>query len=133
MSSASNKPLSDKIEIMASEVVDAAFQVHKTIGPGLLESVYQSCLCYELSSRKIPFQTELALPIHYKNIRLDAGLRLDILVDDSIILELKAVEQLIPLHEAQLLSYLKLADKRLGFLLNFNVPRMKDGMKRIIL
>ena len=127
------QPISDRVEELATEVIDAALQVYRALGPGLLESVYQTCLCHELSLRKIPFQKEVELPVVYKSMRLDAGLRLDLLIDDVIILELKSVEKIIPVHEAQLLTYLKLTGKRLGFLLNFNVPLMKQGTKRIIL
>ncbi len=133
MSKGIYEPLPDRVEKIAAEIVDAAVQIHQSLGPGLLETVYQSCLCYELSSRKIPFKTEVDVPIIYKNVRLDSGFRLDILVDDSIVLELKSVEKIIPIHEAQLLTYLKLTNTRLGFILNFNVPIMKQGTKRMIL
>lgn len=118
---------------MVAIIVDAAFAVHKALGPGLLESVYEVCLCHELKKRGIPFHSQVALPVVYDNVRLDAGLRLDLLVADSVIVELKAVEKHNPLFEAQLLTYMKLTGKRLGLLINFNVPLIKDGIKRIVL
>jgi GxxExxY protein len=114
-------------------VLDAAFEVHRRLGPGLLESVYEVCLCHELAKRRISFQSQVSLPVLYDSIRLDAGLRLDLLVEDQLVVELKAVEKLIPLHEAQLLTYLKLSGKRLGLLLNFNTALLKDGVKRVVL
>ena len=126
------EPLPRHTEDLATEIVDAVFHVHQTLGPGLLGSVYQTCLSYELTTRQIPFQSEIQLPITYKEIQLESGLRMDLVVDDLIILELKAVEKIIPIHEAQLLTYLKLSKKRLGFLINFNTPLIKNGIKRII-
>ncbi len=114
-------------------MVDGAFAVHKELGPGLLESVYEMCLCRELTIRKIPFTAQVPLPITYKGLRLDAGLRLDLLVADSIIVELKSVQRMEPVFEAQLLSYLKLTGLRLGLLINFNVPLIKHGITRIAL
>lgn len=126
-------PIAEDIEQTATLVLDAAFQIHRTIGPGLLESVYEACMCYELSQRGIPFKSQVALPVVYGGVRLETGLRLDFLVADSLIVELKSVEKMNPLYEAQLLSYLKLAGKRLGLLINFNVPLLKDGIKRLVL
>jgi GxxExxY protein len=123
----------DRAELAATQIVDAAVKVHKALGPGLLESVYEICLCHELSIRGLPFQRQLDLPICYEEIRLDSGLRIDVLVDDCVIVELKTVEKLAPIHDAQLLTYLKLTNHRLGFLLNFNVPIMKHGIKRLVL
>ena len=120
-------------ERIAKEVVDAAFAVHKNLGPGLLESVYEVCLCHELAQRGVPFQSQLSLPVVYDGVRLDAGLRLDLLAGDSVVVELKAVEKHNPLFEAQLLTYLKLTGHRLGLLINFNVPLIRDGIKRIVL
>jgi GxxExxY protein len=114
-------------------VVDSAFSVHRELGPGLLESVYEVCLCRELTLRKIPFAAQVSLPITYKGLRLDAGLRLDLLVADSIIVELKSVQRIDPVFEAQLLSYLKLTGLRLGLLINFNVPLIKHGISRVAL
>ena len=126
-------PIPLELERLATVVVDAAFKVHAALGPGLLESVYEICLAHELSKRGLRFQTQVAFPIVYDGVKLDAGLRIDLLVEGQLVIELKAVEVLLPLHEAQLLTYLKLANKRLGLLINFNVPKIKDGIKRIIL
>jgi GxxExxY protein len=122
-----------RTETIAAEIVDAAVKVHKRLGPGLLESVYEICLCHELSLRGIPFRRQLDLPVRYEGMQLESGLRIDILVDDSVVVELKTVEKLLPVHEAQLLTYLKLSNNRVGFLLNFNVPLMKQGIKRLAL
>ncbi|QDT51981.1 GxxExxY protein [Symmachiella dynata] len=120
-------------EKLSSEIFGAAIEVHRQLGPGLLESAYQRCLCHELNLREIPFRKEIELPVQYKGIRLDCAYRIDILVDEKIVLELKAVEQLDKIHEAQLLTYLKLSQKRVGLLMNFNVPLMKHGIKRMAL
>ncbi len=120
-------------EQTATQIVDSAFRVHQALGPGLIESVYEECMCHELNKRGIPFKRQVTLPIVYDGLRLESGLRLDLLVDHAIVVELKAVEQVIPVFEAQLLSYLKLSGLRLGFLINFNVPRIKQGIKRIII
>lgn len=119
-------------ELLAREVVDIAVKIHMKLGPGLLESVYEKCFCYELSRRDIPYQCQKATPIRYEDLVIDEGLRLDILVDNQIIIELKAQENYHPVWEAQILSYLKLTGKRLGFLVNFHVPVMKNGIKRLI-
>src|SRR6266700_5594294 len=121
--------LPPETERIAKEVIDAAFQVHSALGPGLLENVYEACLCHELHRRGIPFIRQLSLPILYQGIRLDAGLRLDLLIADVLIVEIKSVEAHNPLFEAQLLTYLKLTGHRLGLLINFNVPVIKDGIK----
>ncbi len=112
-------------------ILDAAIAIHSALGPGLLESAYEACLCYELNSRGLKFQTQVALPIKYGNATLSTAYRMDFLVEDLVIVELKAIDQLLPLHEAQLLSYLKLSGKKLGLLINFHVLRLKDGFKRI--
>ena len=112
--------------------MDAAFKVHKTLGPGLLESVYETCMCHELAKRGLAFQRQLSLPINYDTIRLEAGLRIDLLVEKQVVVELKASEGMIPLYEAQLLTYLKLTNLRIGLLINFNVPLIKDGIRRIV-
>ena len=125
--------LPQKTERIAKEVVDAAYKVHTTIGPGLIESVYEVCLGYEFKKRRIPVRSQVPVPIVYDGVRLESALRLDLLVAESVIIELKSVEQMNPVFEAQLLSYLKLSGHRLGFLINFNVPLLKDGIKRIIL
>jgi GxxExxY protein len=114
-------------------VLDAAFEVHRKLGPGLLESVYESCVCYELQKRAIPFQRQVCLPIKYDGIQIDGGLRLDVVIASEIIAEIKAVETILPVHEAQLITYLKLTGMRLGFLINFNVPLLKHGIKRVVL
>jgi len=113
-------------------ILDAAITVHSAIGPGLLESAYQACLLYELRSRGLNCQAQVPLPIQYRSVRLDVGYKMDILVEDLVVIELKAVEKLIPVFDAQLLSYLKLSEKKLGILLNFHVLRLKDGFKRIV-
>jgi GxxExxY protein len=127
------EPIAAETERGATQVMDAAFKVHRALGPGLLESVYEICLCHELSKQDIPFARQLSLPVVYDSIRLDAGLRLDLLVADVVIVELKAVETISPLYEAQLLTYLKLSGKRLGLLINFNAPMLKDGFRRLVL
>jgi GxxExxY protein len=125
--------LPDEIEGIAKEIVDSAYKVHSALGPGLIESVYEACVCHELTKRAIPFKSQIAFPIVYEGLRLESGLRLDLLVAESIIVELKATEQMHPVFQAQLLSYLKLTGLRLGFLINFNVPRIKDGIHRLVL
>lgn len=127
------KPLTEREIWLTSQVMEISFKLHKTLGPGLLESVYEKCFCYELEKRRIPFLRQKAVPIIYEDYIVDEGLRIDILVDDLIIIELKAQENYHPVWEAQLLSYMKLANKRLGYILNFHVPLMKDGIKRMIL
>jgi len=127
------KPVSDELDEVARQVVDAVFAVHSTLGPGLLESVYETCLVHELVKRGVKAVRQVVLPIHYDGVRLDTGFRLDFLVEDCLVVELKAVESLLPVHEAQLLTYLKLSGHRLGLLINFNVPLIKDGIKRLAL
>lgn len=114
-------------------IVDIAFTIHRSLGPGLLESVYEKCFCYELQKRKIHFVRQQIVPIQYEQLLIEDGLRLDLLVNNSIIIELKAQENYHPVWEAQLLSYLKLTGKRVGYLINFHVPLMKDGYKRFVL
>ncbi len=126
-------PTSDEEERVAKAVVDAAFAVHKALGPGLLENVYEVCFCHELTKRDLSYGRQVVVPIVYDGITFDEGLRLDVLVEDLIICELKAVETMHPVFTAQLLTYLKIAEKRLGFLINFNVPLIKRGIKRVIL
>ncbi|MGD9278198.1 MAG: GxxExxY protein [Desulfobacterales bacterium] len=127
------KPLSKREESIAGKIVDAAYTVHKKLGPGLLEKVYEVCFCHELSKRGLKFKRQVDIPIVYDGMTFDEGLRLDVLVEKLIICELKAVDQMNSLWEAQVISHLKLTGKRLGFLINFNVPLIKDGIKRIIL
>lgn len=126
-----HEPSADQDRV-ASQIVDSAFAVHTTLGPGLLESVYEQCLSYELAARGLPVRRQVQQPIVYKTVQIDAGFRLDIVVSESVIVEVKAVEKLLPVHSAQLLTYLKLSGFRLGFLINFNVPLVKDGIRRII-
>jgi len=128
-----NKVLNEHVEWLGKQIVDIAFQIHKTLGPGLLEKVYEACFAYELTKRNIPFVVQKKVPIIYDNITFEEGLRLDLLVDDLIIVEIKAQENYHPVWEAQLLSYLKLTDKNLGYLINFTVPLIKDGIKRMVL
>lgn len=125
--------LSPAEERVAASIVDSAVKVHRALGPGLLESVYGACLAHELRQRGLGVETQVPVPIRYEGLVLEGGLRLDLLVEDLAIIELKAVEKLLPVHEAQLLTYLKLAQRRLGFLLNFNVPLMKSGISRFVL
>ena len=127
------KPLSKREESIAKKIVDAAYTVHKILGPGLLEKVYEVCFCHELSKQGLKYQRQVDIPIVYDGMVFDEGLRLDVLVEELIICELKAVDEMNPVWEAQILSHLKLTGKRLGFLINFNVPLVKNGIKRIIL
>ncbi len=123
----------EEINLVASQVVDAVYTVHIALGPGLLESVYEVCLDHELKKRGLNVKRQLTLPVIYDGISVDAGLRLDMLVNDCLILELKTVESLLPVHKAQLITYLKLTGLRLGLLINFNTPVIKEGIKRIAL
>jgi GxxExxY protein len=117
---------------ISGKIVDAAFSVHKELGPGLLESVYEACLCHELTLRKLDFRSQVALPVRYKGLTLEGGLKLDLLVAESVIVELKSVQRMEPVFEAQLLSYLKLTGFRVGLLINFNAPTLKDGIYRFV-
>lgn len=126
------EPVPPQTEAIAGAVIDAALKVHRSLGPGLLESVYEACLCHELARRGIPFQRQVSAPIVYDGLRLESGLRLDLLVSDAVVVEIKAVEALRPLFTSQLLTYLKLADLRLGLLINFNVSLLKHGIKRVV-
>ena len=120
------------IEEVARQIVDAAIKVHRALGPGLLESAYQACLAYELRKRGLRVECEVLLPVIYDGQKIDAGYRIDMLIENCVIIENKAVAKLLPIHQAQLLTYLKLSDRRLGFLLNWNVPLMKQGIKRMV-
>lgn len=124
--------LSEREESIAKEIVDAAFRVHKNLGPGLLEKIYEVCFCHELAKKNLNAKRQIDIPIMYDSLKFDDGLRLDVLVEDLVICELKAVDEINPVWEAQVLSHLKLTGKRLGFLLNFNVPLIKNGIKRFI-
>lgn len=118
---------------MTERIIGLAIEVHRALGPGLLESAYEECLCYELESHGIPYLRQIPLPVTYKSVRLDCGYRMDVVVADQIILELKTVERLLAIHEAQLLTYLKLSGIRTGLLMNFNAAVLKDGIKRRVL
>ncbi len=120
-------------EELSEQIIGAAIEVHRELGPGLLESAYQACLAHELCLRSILFVSQLDLPLTYKGVQLDVGYRIDLLVDDKVIVELKAVEKVLPIHEAQLLTYLRLLKKPVGLLLNFSVPVLKDGIIRRVL
>ncbi len=120
-------------EDAAREGIDAARAVHRELGPGLLESAYEHCLAVELTKRGFKVERQIELPILYQGMRLDAGYRLDLLIEDQVIVELKAVERLEPIHAAQLLSYLKLSRRHIGLLMNFNVKLLKDGLRRLVL
>jgi len=117
---------------VSGQIVDAAMRVHTALGPGLLESAYEGCLTYELRKRGLKVAAQVGLPVVYEGVNIDVGYRIDLLVDDLVIVELKAVDKLAPIHEAQLLTYLKLSGKRLGLLINFNVLHLKDGIKRMV-
>ena len=117
-------------EELTEQVIGAAIEVHRALGPGLLESAYRHCLCHELTLRGFTVAFEVPLPVFYKGTRVDCGYRLDIVVGDAIVLEIKSVEKVIPIHEAQLLTYLRLSGKRVGLIINFNVPLLKDGITR---
>jgi GxxExxY protein len=116
---------------LTKEIIGAAIEVHRVLGPGLLESAYEICLCHELSLRKIPFACQVPLPVTYKDIRLDCSYRLDFCVANRVVVELKSVDEITDLHRAQLLTYLRLSGKKVGLLLNFNVPVLKDGIVRL--
>lgn len=118
---------------LSNKVIGCALEVHRTLGPGLLESTYEKCLAHELVVAKVPFKLQQAVPVEYKGINLECGYRIDILVDDKIILELKSVESLQKVHEAQLITYMKLAGVKTGLLINFNERMLKDGLKRFVL
>jgi GxxExxY protein len=119
-----------EVNPLSKEVVDAAVRVHTQLGPGLLESAYEGCLAQELRLRGLHVQTQLAVPVFYEGVKIDVGYRIDLMVEDLIVIEVKSVETLLPVHEAQVITYLKLSGKRLGFLMNFNVRLMKVGLRR---
>jgi GxxExxY protein len=120
-------------DLLTQRVIGFAIDVHRQLGPGLLESAYEECLCFELSHNSLPFKRQVPLPVIYKSVRLDCGYRLDVVVQDQVILELETVERLAPIHEAQMLTYLKLSGIRTGLLLNFNCAVLKDGIRRLML
>ena len=122
----------DELEAIARGLVDAIVQVHRSLGPGLLESTYQVCLAHELRKRGFTVECEVSLPVEYDGLRLDAGYRIDMLLEEEIVIENKSVQSLLPIHDAQLLTYLKLSGRRMGFLVNWNVPLIRDGIKRMV-
>src|SRR6266851_7742686 len=117
---------------LTHEIIGAAIEVHKNLGPGLLESTYEECLCHELSQRGIPFERQRPVPVVYKGVKLDCGYRLDVVVEEKLVLELKAVDHLLPVHEAQVLTYLKLTVLDVGLLVNFNTPVLRRGIRRLV-
>jgi GxxExxY protein len=119
-------------DLLTEQIIGAAIEVHQVLGPGLLESAYESCLCHELSLRGLPFRRQVELPVRYKNVRLECGYKIDVLVQELVVVELKAVEALQPVHDAQILTYLKLAQLSVGLLLNFHAPTPKQGLRRIV-
>lgn len=118
---------------LSNKVIGCAIEVHREVGPGLLETAYEQCLAHELRLQNIPFELQRAMPVEYKGVLIDCGYRLDLLVEESLIVELKAVAAIEPIHEAQILTYLKLAKRRTGLLINFNVGLLKDGVRRFVL
>lgn len=118
---------------LTGEILRAAFEVHRELGPGLLESASQACLCHELSLRRIGYRTEVPLPVSYKDVRLECGYRIDLVIDDKVAVELKSVDKILPIHQAQLLTYLRLSSLRVGLLMNFNVRMLKDEILRRVL
>lgn len=118
---------------LTEQIIGAAIEVHRCLGPGLMESAYEECLCHELKLRGLAFKRQLSIPVVYKGVKLDCGYKLDLLVENTVILELKCVERILPVHEAQLLTYLKLLNKPVGFIMNFNVPVLKQGLIRKVL
>ncbi len=122
-----------KYEKVTEPVIQAAIEVHRILGPGLLESAYEQCLAYELKQKGINFKLQYGLPVEYKDIKLDCGYRIDVFVEENLIVELKSVDRILPIHEAQILTYMKLAKVKVGLLINFNVLRVKEGIKRFVL
>lgn len=120
-------------EQLTERIIGAAIEVHRALGPGLLESAYEACLCHELSKQGVGFQRQAEMPVVYDGVRIDCGYRLDLVVEGSVIVELKSVEELAPIHEAQLLTYLRLSGLKVGLLINFNVKLLKDGIKRRVM
>lgn len=128
--SGKHAPIPEHLESAASAVIGAAIEVHRRLGPGLLESVYERCLIYELDKRGVGARTQVSLPIRYDGMELDAGYRIDLLIEEGLVVELKAVEKVLPIHKAQLMTYLRLGGYRLGLIINFFVPLLKDGITR---
>jgi GxxExxY protein len=128
-----HREIEDSKDPRTSPIIGAAIEVHRHLGPGLLESAYEECLCHELHLRGLGFKRQIEIPVLYKGLKLDCGYKLDLIIQDEIILELKSVEKLLPVHEAQLLTYLKLTGKKVGLLINFNVPLLTQGIIRRVL
>jgi GxxExxY protein len=126
------KPLSAREEYLGREIVDAAYRVHRALGPGLLERVYEACFCYELAKKGIAFKRQAEIPFYYDDVLMDDTFRADVYVDGLVICELKSVEEIIPIWPMQIISHLRISRKRLGYLINFNVVRIKDGIRRFI-
>ena len=122
----------DQLDLITRRIIGAAIEVHRVLGPGLLESAYQSCLTFELRQQGLKVHEQVPLPVRYKDVKLDCGYRLDLVVEDQVIVEIKAVECLSPIHDAQLLSYLRLTDRKVGLLINFHNRVLKDGLRRIV-
>ncbi len=122
----------DELNEISGKVIECAIKVHRALGPGMLEGAYQVCLIHELVKSGLKVESEVSMPIIYDGVRLSSGYRIDLLVENVVIIELKAIERLMPVHEAQLLSYLRMSDKRLGLLINFNVKLLKDGIRRVV-
>jgi GxxExxY protein len=120
-------------EELTEQIIGAAIEVHRELGPGLLESAYEECLCHEVHLRNLRFQRQVNLPVGYKGLNLDCGYRIDVIVEDLVLIELKSIEQVLPVHEAQLLTYLRLSGKKVGLLINFNVSLLKNGIVRRVL
>ena len=126
-------PSDDGKDPRTSPVIGAAIEVHRQLGPGLLESAYEECLCHELRLRELQFKRQIDLPVLYKGLMLNCGYKIDLIVEDEVVVELKAIERLLPIHEAQLLTYLRLSSKKVGLLINFNVPLLTQGIVRRVL
>ena len=121
-----------EVNDLTGKIIGAAIEVHRVLGPGLLESVYEECLSHELGTAKVPYERQREIPVEYKGIKLSCGYRIDLLVAERIIVEIKSCDNILPIHEAQLLTYLKLTGLRVGLLINFNVPILREGIKRIV-
>ena len=122
----------DRFDLITRRIIGAAIEVHRQLGPGLLESAYEKCLAFELRERGLKVEEQKPLPVTYKGVKLECGYRLDLIVEDAVVVEIKAIEQLAPIHDAQMLSYLRISGKHVGLLLNFHVRVLKDGLKRIV-
>ena len=130
MSAGSN---ADRRDPLTEKVIGIAIDVHRALGPGLLESAYEACMCHDLADQKVDFKRQVAIPVTYRSVELDCGFRIDLMIEERLIVELKAVERLLPLHQAQLLTYMRLSGHLTGLLINFNVPVLKDGLKRLVI